>query len=136
MALPTNYFVQQQMNDSINPFSATNMINKDLMDQAVKEQRERTNKQFERNSSPLSSTSSKGSNTSHSLTYIEKKNRLFSDFGGRQKSSEAFVNLSSNSGNTRRGFEITTSSSSNFKGRVTNSSTNTNTAKEKSCSLM
>lgn len=72
---------------------------------------------FNRNSSPCSSGSSKGSGPSHSQDYVDiKKNSLFSR-SSREHSSSG----------------ISSSSKSNLQGRAT---TSTNSIKTKNCSIL
>ncbi|MGL5626232.1 MAG: hypothetical protein ACRDDW_01775 [Candidatus Rhabdochlamydia sp.] len=93
MALPTNYFVQQQMNDSINPFSATNMINRNLMDQAVKEQRHTAEKLFERTLGDDNEN-----HIGHSEYYINAKKHLYSNFKNKRQRTNVAVTPNSEHG--------------------------------------
>lgn len=61
---------------STNPFSPQNMITKNLMDQALKNERSRTDNLI-RNDPDRSSGSSNGSTEPHSQRYIDFKKELF-----------------------------------------------------------
>ena len=81
---------------STNPFSPENMITKNLMDQALKNERSRIDK-LNRNDSERSSGSSQGSNGPHSQDYIKMKDKLFSNSSSGQKDFDSSTS-SNNSG--------------------------------------
>ncbi|QZA58225.1 hypothetical protein [Candidatus Rhabdochlamydia porcellionis] len=72
---------------STNPFSPQNMITKNLMDQALKNERSRTDNLI-RNDPDRSSGSSNGSTEPHSQRYIDFKKELFFNSSTSSKSPE------------------------------------------------